>query len=120
MVRIDDLAAEITKHMQQYTSEVEEGVEKAQMEVAKEGVKTLQGVNHPKLTGKYRKSWRAKKTEEGVVIHNAKHYQRTHLLEKGHAKANGTGRVPGIPHIRPVEQKANEEYRKRVEKVVKR
>ncbi|PGZ44101.1 hypothetical protein COE56_30465 [Bacillus anthracis] len=119
MIRIDDLATEITKHLQEYTNEVEEGVEKAQMEVAKEGVKTLKGLNHPKLTGEYRKGWRAKKMDEGVVIHNAKHYQRTHLLEKGHAKVNG-GRVPGIPHIAPVEQKANEEYMKRVEKVVKR
>ncbi|EOW9529894.1 HK97 gp10 family phage protein [Bacillus cytotoxicus] len=120
MIRIEDLANEITKQVETYTQEVKDDVKKIQMEVAKQGVNTLKKLNKPKLTGEYRKGWRVKKVEDDVFIHNATHYQLTHLLEKGHAKVNGSDRVPGIPHIQPVEQKVNQEYERRVEEAAKR
>jgi hypothetical protein len=52
------------------------------------------------------------------VVHNATHYQLTHLLEHGHAKRGG-GRVPGIPHIRLVEEEAIKEYTEAVERVIR-
>ncbi|MGG2934860.1 HK97 gp10 family phage protein [Bacillus pacificus] len=120
MIRIEDLANEITKQVETYTQEVKDDVKKIQVEVAKQGVSTLKKLNKPKLTGKYRKGWRVKEVDGDVFIHNATHYQLTHLLEKGHAKVNGSGRVPGTPHIQPVEQKVNQEYERRVEEAVKR
>ena len=64
--------------------------------------------NAPKRTGKYSKSWTAKKTKENshsleMTVHSKDRYQIAHLLEKGHAKRNG-GRVAAIPHIAPAEK----------------
>lgn len=116
-IKIIDLSNEITKALKEYTSDVEEGLEEAKKEVAKEGVKQLKNTS-PKNTGSYAKGWRVKKIGTAQVIHNATDYQLTHLLEKGHAKRGG-GRVPPKVHIAPVEEKVIEEYEKRVEKVIR-
>ena len=116
-VSIDQLSSAIVDTLKEYTEEVEEGLEDAKEEVSREGAETLKGTS-PYRFGKYAKSWRAKKVGKAWVIHNAKHYRRTHLLEKGHAKVNG-GRVAAIPHIAPVEEQVIKEYEKRVEKVIK-
>lgn len=112
-----DLSREIAKALAEYTNEVTEGLEKAKEKVAKATVQELKKTS-PKLTGDYAKGWRTKKVGTAQVIHNATDYQLTHLLEHGHAKVNG-GRVPGIPHIRPAEQKAIEEFTKQVEKAIR-
>lgn len=117
MTSIDDFANEITNTLKQYTDEVEKGLEEAKEEVTKDGAKTLRDTS-PKRTGKYAKGWRAKKVRKAWVIHNARRWQVTHLLEKGYAKVNG-GRVAGIPHIAPVEEQVIKEYEKKVEKVIK-
>jgi hypothetical protein len=114
---VKDLSKEIAKALAEYTNEVTEGMEKAKEEVAKETVKVLKRTS-PRLTGDYAKGWRTKKVGTAQVIHNATDYQLTHLLEHGHAKVNG-GRVPGIPHIGPAEEKAIDEYTKRVEQVIR-
>lgn len=112
-----DLAKEISKALSDYTEEVTEGLEKAKVEVAKETVKQLRK-SSPKLTGDYARGWAKKKVGTAQVVYNRTDYQITHLLEWGHAKRGG-GRVPGIPHIRPAEEKAIDEYTKRVEKVIR-
>lgn len=117
MSSIDQLAAEIAKHLRTYTTDVEQGVEKAKRKVAREAVEQLKATS-PKNTGQYAAGWRTKKVDSAVVIYNATKGSLTHLLEKGHAKVNG-GRVPGQPHIRTAEQKAIKEYISEVEKVIK-
>lgn len=71
--------------------------------------------------GKYAKSWTF--TVEGRVIPKAIIYSKVpglpHLIENGHAKRNG-GRVAGKVHIRPVEEAANEEFVRELERKLER
>lgn len=121
MVDIGDLSKEITQALSEYTTEVEEGLEEAKLESAKQTVKNIkQNVESAGfvLTGDYKKGWTKKKTRNGYVVYNRTDYQLTHLLEYGHAKRGG-GRVPGKPHIRPAEEQMIEDYTNAVEKVIK-
>jgi Txe/YoeB family toxin of Txe-Axe toxin-antitoxin module len=117
MVRIDDFSKEIIKQLSQYTERVKEEAEKAEDEITKDAVKELKAKS-PKLTGDYAKGWTRKKVDGKRVIYNRTKPQITHLAENGHAKRGG-GRVPGKPHIRPVEEKFINEYVERVERAVK-
>jgi hypothetical protein len=116
VVKIDDLANEITKQLRQFTDFVEEEVNLAKEEVAKTTVKTLKE-NSPKQTESYAKGWRIKRFSRDLVIHNATDYQLTHLLENGHINRDGT-RTQGIVHIRPAEEIAVKEYVERVERAI--
>lgn len=111
-----DLTKEIMSALREYTDDVVEKVEKSADEISKKGVKLLKEKS-PKKTGEYARGWGRVKTKGGYIIKNKK-YQLTHLLEKGHAKVDG-GRVPGIPHIAPVEEQIVEEFVKEIEKAVK-
>jgi hypothetical protein len=117
MASIDNLAAEISKALQTYTTEVTEGLEQAKKKAAQNAVKKLRSTS-PKRTGKYARGWRVRKIGTAQIIHNATDYQIAHLLEYGHAKRNG-GRVAAVPHIRKVEQEAIEEFETETEKVIR-
>lgn len=117
MVKVDDLSKEIAKALQTYTVEVSEGMERAKIEAANEGVKELKQTS-PKRTGAYARSWGRKKSNTAQVIHNRRHYQLTHLLEKGHATRNG-GRTQAQVHIAPAEDKVVKSYEEKIEKVIK-
>jgi hypothetical protein len=54
-----------------------------------------------------------------ITVYNKTDYQLTHLLEKGHAIAGGTGRVPAYPHIGPVERKYIPQYEERINEILK-
>ncbi|HDR3890330.1 TPA: HK97 gp10 family phage protein [Bacillus cereus] len=116
MASIDNIANEIARELQRYGNEVEEKLEVAKEEVANDLVSDLKE-NSPKNTGKYAKGWRKKKDGNAIIVHNALKPQLTHLLEKGHAKANG-GRVPAQVHIDPAEEKAINEFVERVERAI--
>lgn len=113
---MNDFASEITRELQRYAHLVEEDLEIAKEEVSKHLVGELQQKS-PKNTGKYRKGWHKKKVGNAIVVHNALKPQLTHLLEKGHAKANG-GRVPAQVHIAPAEEKAINEFTELVERAI--
>lgn len=117
MASIDSFVDEITQALQEYTTEVEEGLEDAKEKAAKDGAKTLKSTS-PEKYGKYAKGWRAKKDGKSWIIHNATRYQLAHLLEKGHAKRGG-GRVSGQAHIAPVEEQAIKQFEDEVEKVIR-
>ena len=65
---------------------------------------------------KYKKSWtftaETKRLYTVVTLHS-KMPGLPHLLEHGHAKANG-GRVKGRVHIKPVEEKLISQYEREV------
>ena len=120
-IPLDQLGNEIAKILSEYTEDVIEGIDEAGQEVAKEAVKELK-VKSPKKTGVYAKGW-TKKTEKKygdvstVIIYNKNKPSLTHLLEHGHAKRGG-GRVDGIPHIKPVEEKIIKEFSSKVEIII--
>ena len=106
---IDGLADAIMEGLKEYSdlasSEVKGAVRKAG-----KLVKDEIAANAPKKTGAYSKSWSVKATKETsesleLVVYSKNRYQIAHLLEHGHAKRGG-GRVVGIPHIAPAEEKA--------------
>ena len=114
-VSIDGLAAEIVRTLEEYTEEVEKGVEKAQKKVAKEGADKLKSTS-PKRTGRYARAWKSKKQDGGYVIYNTKG-QLTHLLEKGHALRQG-GRTRAFVHIEPIEQDVINQFEQEVIRVI--
>ena len=106
---IDNLAKTIMEGIQEYADVASEDVKTAVRKAGK-NVKAEISANAPKRTGAYAKSWTVKTEKETansleVVVHSKNRYQIAHLLEHGHAKRGG-GRVAGIPHIAPAEEKA--------------
>ena len=106
---IDNLAKTIMEGLQEYADVASEDVKTAVRKAGK-NVKAEISANAPKRTGAYAKSWAVKTEKETAhslegVVHSKNRYQIAHLLEHGHAKRGG-GRVAGIPHIAPAEEKA--------------
>lgn len=113
------LSKEIMKALEGYADDISDIVEKDANEIGKEAVKTIKQESPKGTTGEYAKSWRLRKDKKGknsyiVKLYNKDHYQLTHLLEFGHATADG-GHTEAQPHIRPVEQ----EYSKKFEDKLK-
>ncbi len=111
MTSIDNMADEIMKGLTEYSELADTAMKKAVRKTAN-SVKKEISENAPKDTGRYAKSWTAKKTKENshtleMTVHSKNRYQIAHLLEHGHAKRNG-GRVPGKPHIAPAEENGAE------------
>jgi hypothetical protein len=119
-VSINSLANEIARELARYSNLINEDFEVSKKEVADQLVDELK--NHRGTykirSGKYNKGWRVKKKGNAYIVHNKTNYQQTHLLEKGHAKADGAGRVQAYHHIGPAEENAVEELLRRVEQAV--
>lgn len=116
-IKPDNLAAAITEILADYRDVVNKDVEKVTKKMGaatRERVKQEAKGKNLVRTGRYLKSWRVKVTTKGdkteaTIYATAPRYRLTHLLEYGHATANG-GRVPGQAHIGPAEQWAIGEY----------
>ena len=112
---------QLSKILNEYVSEMTEEVSDIIVDVAKDTRKRLKRTS-PRSTmahKHYADGWAVKTSKRlgGVtdaVVYNKTKPQLTHLLEHGHAKVNG-GRVAAIPHIAPAEEKATEEFLRRIE-----
>lgn len=96
------------------TEEVRAAIEKAIDIVPEETAEDLRQTS-PKDHGDYAASWAVKRNGSfSAIVHNKEHYRLTHLLERGHSKANQYGKYPGrVPahvHIKPAEDRANERF----------
>lgn len=118
MANIDDFTDDIIRQLRMYEHDVSKKVDDAKKEVSEEAVSKLRQTSPKGATGEYRKGWRVKKVGNKLVVHNATNYQLTHLLEKGHAKVGG-GRVAPRVHIRPVEEKAIDDFLELVERAIR-
>ena len=118
-IKIDDLAREVMKGLDEYADVTTEQVKKAVRKAGNTVRREIQE-NAPKNTGDYAKSWAVKKVRESprtleLVVHSKNRYQLTHLLEFGHCLRNG-GRTRAIPHIAPAEEKGIEQLEKQIER----
>ena len=119
MTSIDNLASEVMKGLNEYAELADVSMKKAVRKTAT-AVKNEISANAPKKSGRYKKSWTARKTRENshtleMTVHSKDRYQIAHLLEHGHAKRNG-GRVAAIPHIAPAEEHGAELLESLIEK----
>lgn len=116
-----DLASQIAQALTEYSDEIATEVDKAAKEVATETVAELRATS-PKSNRKnrrrYAESWTKKQISNGQwVVHvKAPNYRLTHLLERGHVKANG-GRTRAFPHIAPAEEHAVEKFEERIRRL---
>ena len=118
-VGVDGMAEAIAQSMEEYADLSNEVMNRSVTEVSRSVKKDIQA-NAPVRTGKYKKSWAAKKVQEAansltMVIHSRDRYQIAHLLEHGHARRNGD-RVAAIHHIAPAEQRGAEELMEKMER----
>lgn len=121
-----DLDIAFEKIFADYVGVVSDDVKAAAKKAASDCVKELKQTS-PKKTGAYAKGWQAKKEAEnasGVTyrVRNKTRYYLTHLLEYGHPIVRGgkvVGRAKAIAHIRPAEQKAENEFIELIKKGVK-
>ncbi|WP_143320977.1 HK97 gp10 family phage protein [Clostridium sp. HBUAS56010] len=118
-VSVDQMADAIAQSMSEYADLSNEVMKECVTEISKSVKREIQE-NAPVRTGKYKKSWAARKEKENsnsltMVVHSRDRYQIAHLLEHGHAKRGG-GRVAAIPHIAPAEQRGAEELVSRIER----
>lgn len=116
---VDHMAEAITQSLGEYAELSNEVMKQSVTEVSQSVKKDIQ-TNAPVRTGKYKKSWAAKKVQENansltMAVHSRDRYQIAHLLEHGHAKRGG-GRVQAIPHIAPAEQRGAEELAGKIER----
>lgn len=126
-VKIEDLTKAVMNELQQYSDELNEQIKLDINAVANETVAQLK-VSSPKKSGAYARSWKQTEVVKGKTlskrkVYNEKHYRLTHLLENGHVKIkNGKadGRVDGIPHILPAEQKAIKNLENRIIDTIKK
>ncbi len=118
-VHVDQMAEALARTMAEYAELSNEVMKGCVVEVSQSVKRDIQG-NAPVRTGKYKKSWAAKKVQENansltMAVHSRDGYQIAHLLEHGHAKRGG-GRVQAVPHIAPAERRGAEELTVRIER----
>lgn len=116
----DMLSKEIIKVLEGYADDISEIVEKDANEIGKEAVSAIKEKSPKGATGDYAKGWKLKSDKKGkniykIKLYNKEHYRLTHLLEFGHATADG-GHTEPQPHIRTIE----EEYSKKFEDKLKK
>ena len=110
------------KELEEYNKLSSEAVKAA---VERAGKTVREGIKSgaPVKTGKYKKSWRVRKTREtstalAVTVYSPSRYMLTHLLEYGHAKRGG-GRARAFPHIAPAEEVGAKQLEHDIERVLK-
>ena len=112
-----DLSRQILDAMQEYSGIVADTVENVLKDVGKEAAQRVKDES-PKRTGAYKRGWKVNAERRNgtisVTVHN-KEYRLTHLLEHGHKTRSGT-KTKAQPHIKPVEDWAEQAAISRIEK----
>ncbi|MBQ1573521.1 MAG: hypothetical protein IIZ78_20555 [Clostridiales bacterium] len=127
-IKVDELTDVVLEYLKEFEGVTEEACDKGVSEMAKTAVQELRNA-HPPGSGEYgswdeyNKGWKVMQTKtdkryhKKATIHNATHYQLTHLLEKGHALVKG-GHTAAFKHIAPVAEKCDDELLKNIKKYI--
>ena len=121
--QIDKLDAQIKKILAEYGEDIAKNTNEAAEKIGKKGAQALKSSSASLFgSGPYSSGWKTdvdkRRTGTVVTIYNARMPGLAHLLENGHAKVTG-GRVDGVSHIAPVEEKVNKEFEEAVENAIK-
>lgn len=113
-VTADGLSDAVMDLLDAYSADVKDDLTAVVKTVSKDCLADIKRKS-PRRTGGYAKSWSRKLSKSNeqpsATIYNKKYYMLTHLLEDGHAKADG-GRVEGVPHIAPAAEQAAKDLEK--------
>ena len=118
-----ELSIQIVRAMEQYNDAIHAEIRAGLQTVGETALKKVKAAS-PVRTGKYRRGWKLDTNDAGgrleMTIHQSKaNASLTHLLEDGHRTRNKKGWVKAQPHIRAVENWAEKEAEKAIEKAVK-
>ncbi len=118
---VGSLSAIIAQELEQWQMDKEKEVKRALTKRARE-CKNRITQSSPVRYGLYSSAWRGEAVYESqrairIIIHNRDYPGLTHLLEYGHAIKPGTGRVLGIPHIKPAEEEAKANVEEDLKKI---
>lgn len=122
-VTVDNLAKAIQSALKEFEGFTDDAVNKGLSETAKNAARKLRNA-HPADAGdwsEYNSGWtvKATKRDKRATVHNADHYQLTHLLEHGHAIKKGgreVGHAQAFEHITPVYEEAQTELVENIRK----
>lgn len=132
MSKTSSVTIQMQDIFEEYTKDVKRAMNNSADVVAKEGLQKLRNTS-PRKTGDYARGWAIKRQRgtagiNTVTLYNKTEYSLTHLLENPHEIVNrdhqGNLRSYGdtsvghgqIVHIEPVEQWANEELPREIER----
>ena len=121
-VHVGNLASEVMKQLNEYSSVAADGMKKV-VNAAGKTVRQEIKATAPERTGDYVKSWSVKKVRETsltleLTVHSRNRYQLAHLLEYGHGLHQG-GRARAFPHIGDAEQKGVEQLENDIERMLR-
>lgn len=117
----DEVSEVLKGLLNNYATEVRSKIATTSEEVAVQTARRLKEAS-PKRKGKYAKGWQVKEMRTNQiglstwVVHNKTRYRLTHLLEYGHKVRGGTRIIGKRPHIKKVEEWAQKEFPKELEK----
>lgn len=118
----DELGAEIAKIISEYTEDVSQAIENEIDSTAKEVRKEVRAMA-PRNRPEYYKGFSIRtdrsRGQVSKIIYNKTYPGLVHLLELGHAKRGGKGRVDERPHLRPAYDKHVPAMEKRIEDIIK-
>ncbi len=123
-MKVDGLAAAVKAELALYSKSVTEGIREKIKSVSKEMLENIRR-DAPKNTGEYKKSMALKTLKNNANEFSVLWYVKgkrariAHLLEYGHATANG-GRARAFPHIKKNEEQANERLEKEIKDIIRK
>ena len=115
MIKVDDLASQLAKNINEFMGATDDIVEESIEEIAQKATEiTRSAGDYKDRSGKYRRSIKHEKVKrkdhefKATIYSRDPDYRLTHLLEFGHQTKNG-GRTKAYPHFAKGEQYAEDE-----------